>query len=111
MGCGVKDAVTILMTTGSKMEAKKIATVLVKKKLAACVQVLPAIESVYRWKGKTCRDKEVLVIMKSRKKLFLRLQKEVVRLHSYDVPQLVALPIIKGLPSYLSWMKKNLTSA
>ena len=106
----MKDAISIFVTAASRKEAKKIANHLVQQKLAACVQVLPGMESTYAWKKKICYDREVLLIIKSRKQLFSRLEKAIRKLHSYDVPQIVALPIIQGSSAYLQWMKSNLIS-
>src|SRR3989338_9669952 len=101
----MRDAIVVFVTTSSKKEAQKIANALVKQKLAACVQILPQMESIYIWEKKICRDKEFLVIIKSQKKLFLKLEKTILKLHSYKVPQIVALPIIKGHGPYLQWLK------
>ena len=104
------DIISVFVTTSSKKEAQKIANALVKQKLAACVQILPQMESIYIWEKKICRDKEFLVIIKSQKKLFLKLEKTILKLHSYKVPQIVALPIIKGHGPYLQWLKISLHS-
>ena len=106
----MRDAIVVFVTTSSKKEAQKIANALVKQKLAACVQILPQMESIYVWDKKTCRDKEFLLIIKSQKKLFSQLEKAILKLHSYKVPQMVALPIIQGHRPYLQWLKNSLHS-
>lgn len=106
----MKDAITVLSTVASKKMGLDIARALVKEKCAACVQVVPGLTSVYFWEGKVCEDKEFLVIIKSRKSLFSKLEKVIRKHHSYTVPQIVALPIVKGSCSYLQWMESTLNS-
>ncbi len=102
------DAIVVLVTCKSKSEARKIVTALVTKKLAACGNILgTSVSSIYRWKGKVERAKEVLVILKSTRKAFTALEREVTRLHSYDVPEIIALPVILGSQKYLAWLDTN----
>jgi periplasmic divalent cation tolerance protein len=99
------DAVVVLVTCKSKSEARRIVTLLVEKRLAACGNILDCpMTSIYRWKGKVERAKEYLVILKSTRKQFAALEREVTRLHSYDVPEIIALPVILGSQKYLSWL-------
>lgn len=97
--------VQISTTTGNKKQAEEIARRLVKAHLAACVQVIGPIESVYRWKGKIESTKEWLCLIKAKGLNFKKIEKEIKRLHSYEVPEIVAIPIIKGSGEYLSWME------
>ncbi len=106
----IKDAIVILSTSPSSQEAKRIAEILIKKRLAACVQILPKMTSIYHWKNKVCHDKEHLIIIKSRKSLFQRVVRIIQESHTYEVPQVLALPVLKGSTSYLKWMGKNLIS-
>jgi len=94
----------ILITAGSKVEARKIAGALLAKRLAACITIVPAVESVYTWKGKTEAAKETLLIVKTKRKLFTRVEKTVKGLHSYECPEIIALPITAGSKSYLKWI-------
>jgi periplasmic divalent cation tolerance protein len=93
-----------LVTIDDIGKAGEIARVLVEKKIVACVNIIPEIRSIYRWKGEVCDDKERLLIMKTREDLFPKLQSAVKELHPYEVPEIVALKIDQGLPEYLRWI-------
>jgi periplasmic divalent cation tolerance protein len=100
----------VLVTCGSAAEARKIAEALVKKRLAACVNLVAApVESVYRWKGKLDKSRERLLIIKTSKTRLRALEREVLRLHSYETPECIALPISDGSSKYLSWIAQSLT--
>jgi len=100
----VEDFILILVTASSEEEAKKIAFSLMEKRFAACINLVKDIESIYRWKGKISDEKEVLMLIKTRKKLYKSVEEEVKKLHSYEVPEIIALPIISGSKDYLYWM-------
>ena len=102
--------IIIFITTGSKKEAEVIARDLVGRKLAACVNILPSIESVYRWKGKTHNSKEFLLMAKTKEKLFLEVEKAVKRLHSYECPEIVAFQLSKGSADYMRWIEGSTRS-
>ena len=97
--------VVAFITAGSPDEAETIARILVDEKLAACCNVVNPIISIYRWQGKVHRDQEVLLIAKSTAARFERLKTRVKELHSYDVPEVISLPITDGLPEYLHWIE------
>ena len=98
----------VLITCGSRAEGKKIARSAVGKRLAACVNVVTApVESVYRWKGKVESAREFLLIMKTTPRRFDALKEAIVRLHSYDVPEIIALPVQAGSKPYLQWVKSS----
>ncbi len=99
--------IIIYITTGSINEAKKIGRALLEEKLVACSNIISPIRSIYRWQGKICDDKEALMILKTRKKLFKQIVKIVEELHSYDVPEIIAMPIIEGSSKYLSWLNEE----
>ena len=99
--------IVIYITTGSIREAKKIGCALVKDKLVACSNIISPIHSIYNWQGKICDDKEALIILKTKKKLFKQIVKRVEELHSYDVPEIIAMPIIEGSSKYLSWINEE----
>jgi periplasmic divalent cation tolerance protein len=106
-----KDSRIVLVTCASLFEAQKIANTVVEKRLAACVNILGgAIHSVYRWKGSVERAKERLMVIKTSKRRLSDLEKEVKRLHSYDVPEFVVLPIVAGSREYLGWLEENVKS-
>lgn len=97
------------MTAANREEAARLAEMLVGKRLAACVQILPEMESVYRWQGKIERQREVLLIAKTASAKFAALEREVRALHSYETPEIVALPITAGSSPYLAWLSANVT--
>jgi len=99
------DFVVIYVTVPNKELGKKIASALVKEKLAACVNIIPSINSIYQWKDEICDDEELLLIIKSRKELFPKVEERVKSLHSYDVAEVIALPIVAGAGDYLKWLK------
>lgn len=98
------DKILVLSTCASPEEAEKIARAVVEKKLAACVNILPAVRSIYRWKNAIEDDQETLLLIKSSRALFNELRSEIERLHSYEVPEAIAMPIVDGLERYLEWM-------
>ena len=98
------DKVVILVTARKLTDAKKIARHLVDSKLAACVNILPLVRSIYQWQGKVVDEKEFLMFIKSTRDLFPELTAAVLRLHSYTTPEIVCLPIVDGLPEYLRWV-------
>ena len=102
------DKIVVFGTCGSEQEARKVARGLVEKRLAACVSVTPGIRSIYHWRGAIEEDSEHLLVIKSRRDLFGRLRAELEKLHSYDVPEVVALPIVDGSEAYLGWMDQEL---
>ncbi len=97
----------VMVTTKNEEEAALIARSLVDKKLAACCNIVKNVRSIYRWQGKLADDAEVLLIIKTRQPLFQSLSEEVKRLHSYDTPEIIALPIVEGSSSYLNWILKE----
>jgi periplasmic divalent cation tolerance protein len=98
------DKIIILNTCGSVEEAERIARVLVEAKLAACVNILAGIRSIYRWKGAVEDSGEWLLLIKTRRELFAAVSAELRRVHSYEVPEAIAVPVVDGLPDYLSWI-------
>ena len=100
--------VQIFTTTATKKEAQKIADVLIRHKFAGCIQILGPIESHYIWKGKQGNTKEFLCIIKTKLTLYAKIEKAVRKIHSYEVPELIALPINKGGKDYFNWLDSNL---
>lgn len=99
--------IVVLITVSSPEEGEKIAKALLEKRVAACVNIIPGIRSIYRWEGKICDGREMLLVAKTTGALFEKLEKEVKSLHSYKVPEIIALPIIRGSDDYLSWIDEN----
>jgi periplasmic divalent cation tolerance protein len=102
----MSDPMVVLVTCGSEEEAEKIANSLIEERLAACVNIISPVRSIYRWEGKIWDEKEWMLIIKTRKKRFEDLEKKVKSLHSYSVPEIIALPIVKGSASYLKWLEE-----
>ena len=100
------EALVVLITAPSPEEGEAIARALVEEKLAACVNVIPGVTSLYRWRGELQREGEVLLVVKSRRGLFDRLAARVRELHSYQVPEIIALPVILGDEDYLRWLSE-----
>jgi periplasmic divalent cation tolerance protein len=104
------NAIVVLITAANDEEARRLAEMLVGENLAACVQILPKIQSVYRWKGSIERQDEILLIAKTVALKFEELEREVRALHSYETPEIVALPIIAGSAPYLEWLAAGVDS-
>ncbi len=103
--------IVVLVTCGSAKEARKIARTLVEHRIAACVNILASpVQSVYRWKGSVESATEFLLIIKTTKARFPKLKAEVKRLHSYEVPEIIALAIATGSAAYLKWISESVAS-
>ena len=105
------DAIVVFMTAASTEEASHIAETLVEKGLAACVQILPGMQSVYRWKGEVEKQAEILILAKTVKSKFGELETEVRAVHSYETPEIVAAPISNGSTPYLEWLSASVGSS
>ena len=99
----------IYSTTGSVEEARKIARILVEEKLVACVNIIPKIESIYRWQGNIEKDNECVLLAKTTDKNVDKAIQRIKKLHSYDVPDIVAIPITHGFKKYLDWVEDETT--
>ena len=99
--------VVALTTVGSADDAERIARALVERRLAACVNVVPGVVSIYRWQGAVERDEERLLVIKTREERLEPLRQALVALHPYELPALVALPIAGGHPPYLAWLDES----
>lgn len=97
----------VLVTTPNNEEASRIAEALVSERLAACVNIIPAIESIYRWEGKVTRDSESLMIIKTTDERYAELELRVKQLHSYATPEAVAFKIERGSSEYLVWLRES----
>jgi len=103
------DKVIVLSTCSSREEADRIARGLVEERLAACVNIVSGVSSVYRWQGAVQEDAEVLLIVKSRRDLVARLNERLAAMHSYEVPEAIAIPVVDGSAAYLDWLERELT--
>jgi periplasmic divalent cation tolerance protein len=102
------DKIVVLSTCASPNEAQLVARGLVEKRLAACVNVIPGIRSVYRWKDVIEEEEEVLLLIKTSRALLGELRDEIERLHSYEVPEVIALQVVDGSERYLAWITREL---
>lgn len=102
--------IVVLITAKNGKEADKIAAKLVEEKLIACANIVQGVKSIFSWEGKMEKVGEVLLILKTRKDCFSKIVKIVKKYHSYDVPEIIALPIVDGNKDYLKWVKKNCMS-
>ena len=100
--------IVILSTCDSEAEARKLAVTLLKAHLAACVNVVPGCQSYYRWKGEIEESHEWLLLIKSSRTQFAAVTAAIQAAHSYDLPEVIALPIIDGSTNYLNWLRANL---
>lgn len=98
------DKIVVFTSCGSREEANRIAETLVSRGLAACVSIVPGAESVYLWKGEVERSSELLLIAKTTRAAFPELRSALAAIHSYEVPELLALPVADGAQSYLDWI-------
>ena len=105
------EPIIVFMTAASGEEAARLADMLVGAHLAACVQIMPEMESVYRWEGKIERQPEVLLLAKTTQAKFADLEREVRALHSYETPEIIAVPVVAGSTPYLEWLSSTVWSA
>ncbi|MEK6289502.1 MAG: divalent-cation tolerance protein CutA [Acidobacteriota bacterium] len=97
----------VFVTTSSNDEAARIADALVSERLAACVNIVAAIESIYRWEGKVTRDSEAMMIIKTTDERYPELERRVKELHSYSTPEVIAMRIERGSEQYLNWLRDS----
>lgn len=101
--------ILIFVTASSIEEAREIGKKLVEEKLVACANRIPGVHSIYRWKEELCEGEEVLLLLKSRRDRFSEIKKRIQAIHSYEVPEIVAIPIVDGSEDYLKWIESSLT--
>ena len=104
MSDDASNAIIVFMTASNGEEAARLADMLVGAHLAACVQIFPEIESVYRWEGKIERAPEILLLAKTTRSKFEEIEREVRALHSYDTPEIIAVDVVAGSAPYLEWL-------
>lgn len=105
----MEEKIVVLITAGSEEEGVKIAKALVEARLIACANLIGGIRSLYRWEGKVCDDPEILLLCKTLRKHFAELSEKVKSIHSYDVPEIIALPLEEGWRPYLDWVEQETT--
>jgi periplasmic divalent cation tolerance protein len=105
------DKIVVLTTCAVESDAERMARALVDARLAACVNVVPRVRSFYHWKGETQSSEEFLLIVKTSRDLFGALRAELEKLHPYELPELLAVPVVAGAEDYLRWLQSNLRGA
>jgi len=111
MDAQASDAILVFLTAASSSEAKLLAAALINGRFASCVQILPQVESVYRWEGKVRYEGEVLLFVKTTANKFEELEREVRRLHSYQVPEILAVPVMLISEPHLNWLTEHLKAS
>lgn len=101
------NVVVVMVTTSNQDEAAKIAEHVVRSRLAACASTVPTVRSTYWWEGKIVNDQESLVLIKTTSDKYPSLQENIQTLHSYKVPEIIAIPVVEGLPPYLEWVNQE----
>jgi periplasmic divalent cation tolerance protein len=105
------DKIVVLSTCDSEEQAALLAGHLVEQRLAACVNILPHVRSIYRWNERVQDSGEWMLVIKSRRDLFVALRAEIEKMHSYEVPEMIALPVVEGSEAYLGWLDHELKAA
>jgi periplasmic divalent cation tolerance protein len=104
------DKIVVLTACDSEMLAEQLARHLVENRVAACVNILPKARSIYRWQEKIEDAGEWILLIKSRRDLFAALRAEIQKLHTYEVPEVIAIPVVEGSEAYLGWLDGQLTT-
>lgn len=104
------EKIVVLSTCASEEEARSIAAKLIEEKQAACVNILPSVRSIYRWQGKVEDSTECLMIIKTDRAHFASLRTVLESVHSYELPEVLALPVVDGSPNYLAWLDRELNA-
>jgi len=99
--------IQVITTTPNRAQARRLARALVEQKLAACVQIVGPIESVYRWKGKIEKAREFICYIKTARQMFSKLEKAIKKYHPYETPEIIALPIVASSKDYVQWLRKE----
>jgi periplasmic divalent cation tolerance protein len=98
------EAMVVLCTFPDEEKARQIGTHLVEKQYAACVSIVPSVQSIYQWDGKLCNEHEILVLIKTTREAFPVMSRELAALHPYDEPEIIALPVADGSAGFLDWL-------
>ena len=107
MSANIPETIIVFVTAGSINEAREIGKKLVEERLVACCNIINPIESIFQWQGKVTIENEALMICKTKEELFGRVADRIRQLHSYEVPEIIAAPIVRGSNDYLNWVRKE----
>ncbi|GAA5481709.1 divalent-cation tolerance protein CutA [Haloferula sargassicola] len=100
----MSEVLVVMCTFPDEATARQIGAALVEKQVAACVNVVPGLRSIYRWEGKVCDEAEVLVVIKTTPAAYLALEATLMEAHPYDTPEIISLPVVRGAEAYLRWV-------
>ena len=103
----MSEKIIVFSNCGSQEEARRVARALVDTRVCACVNIIPGIQSIYRWQGSIQEEAEWMLIIKTTRELFDRLSAELRKNHSYEIPEVIAIPIVEGNPDYLKWIDRE----
>jgi len=103
----MSEKIIVFSNCGSQEEARRVARALVDTRVCACVNIIPGIQSIYRWQGSIQEEAEWMLIIKTTRELFDRLSVELRKNHSYEIPEVIAIPIVEGNPDYLKWIDRE----
>jgi periplasmic divalent cation tolerance protein len=103
------DAVVVLCTFANPQDAQRIGSAVIEARLAACVNILPAVQSIYRWKGEIEHAEETLAVIKTTRQRFSALRDRIKELHPYETPEIIAVPVVEGLESYVAWIGEQVS--
>jgi periplasmic divalent cation tolerance protein len=105
-----RDFIAVIVMCATRSEARRIADSLLAKKFVACANIMSGIESKFWWKGKIDEASETLLMMKAKKAGFKKIESEIKKIHSYEVPEIIAIPIVAGSKDYLNWIKESVNA-
>ena len=109
MGIESAEVVVVMVSTANQEEAAKIADLVVQSRLVACASTIPTVRSTYWWEGKIVNDQEVLILMKTTSDKVLPLQEAILKVHSYKVPEIIAISVTQGFQPYLDWVRSEVS--
>lgn len=104
------DIIIVLVTVPGPKEGSRISKGILTSRLAACVTLIPGVQSMYWWDGKIARAKEALLVVKTTKLNYQELERKILDLHPYEVPEIIAIPLIGGVPQYIEWIKREVAN-
>ena len=104
------EVIIVFVTVPGLREGSRISKAILTSRLAACVNVIPGVQSMYQWKGKIVREKEAMLVMKTTRARYQKLEQKIKQLHPYEVPEVIAMPLICGSPQYIGWVTREVAN-